>query len=206
MFLELTAGPGSDSEANCDKNCTAGGAVSDSGTVIEKAADFGRLSKNAQVAVNEVESVRNLARVLSSERGRKSILNLDRAGARLCIDILDKVRLPSTPSTIHGCSLTDVMIQGLAEQKLRADKRQIFLNTLIKLAGKHSRLPSSMVITERNDFSCSSQIYASGGFADIRQGRCNGCTVAVKTLRLSQADNPEQTRKVSRESIFVFRK
>ena len=206
MFPESTAGPGSDSEANCDKNCTAGGAVSDSGTVIEKVADFERLSKNAQVTVNEVESVRNLVRVLSSERGRKSILNLDRAGARLCIEILDKVRLPGTPYTIHRYSFSDATIQGLEGQELRADKKQVFLNTLIKLAGKHSRLPSSMVISERNDISCSSQICASGGSADIRQGRWNGCIVAVKTLRLSQADSPEQIRKVSKESIFSSRR
>ena len=68
-------GPGGDSEANCDKNRTADVAVSESGTVIAKAADFKMLSKNAQVAVNEVESVRNLARVLSSERGMKSVLS-----------------------------------------------------------------------------------------------------------------------------------
>lgn len=200
-FPESTAGPGGDFEANCGEDCAAGSAGSKSDTAIEKVADSERLMKGAQAAVNEVESVRKLARILSSERGRESVLGLNRAGAELCIEILDKVR-SGPPSTIHGCLFMNGMIQGLAEHELRAAEKQIFLNTLMKLAGKHSKLPNSMVITERNGFSFSGKICASGGFADIGQGLCNGYTVAVKTLRVSQMDDLELARKVSKEDIL----
>lgn len=200
-FPESTTRPGGGYKANRDKDRSADDAGSKSDTVIAKVADFERLAKKAQVAVNEAESVQNLAKILSSERGRESVLNLDREGAGLCIEILDKVRF-CPPSTIHRFSLTNAMVQGLAGHKLRTADKKIFLNTLMKLAGKHSRLPSSMMITERNDFSSCSQICASGGFADIRQGRCDGYTVAVKTLRLDGV-NPKHVSEVSKNNVFA---
>ena len=203
MFPESKAGSGRDSKANRDQGCSTGGAISESDTVIiTTAANFERLWEEAQIAVDEAESVRNLAKILSSERGREFISNLDRTGTELCIEILDKVR-SGLPSSIHGYSLTNGMIQGLAKHAPRATEKQIFLNTLMKLAGKHLRLPSSMVITEGNDFSCSRWICAAGGFADIRQGWCNGYTVAVKTIRLHASDNLEQVGKVSGKSVFA---
>ena len=54
-----------------------------------------------------------------------------------------------------------------------------------------------MVITDQIDFSASGQLVVSGGFADIKPGMYKGCTVAVKTLRVSPTDNFEKIRKVS---------
>jgi hypothetical protein len=44
-------------------------------------------------------------------------------------------------------SLTNAMIHGLAKHKLHAAEKQAFFGTLRRLAGKHARLPGSMVIT-----------------------------------------------------------
>ena len=151
MFPESNAGSGGDSRTNSDQVHSTGGAISESDTVITTAANFERLWEEARITVDEAESVRNLAKILSSERGREFILNLDRAGAELCTEILDKVRT-GPPSTIHGCPLTNGIIQGLAKHALRAAEKQIFLDTLTKLAGKHSRPPSSIVITMETDF------------------------------------------------------
>lgn len=88
-------------------------------------------------------------------------------------------------------------IQGLAEHKFHAGEKQAFFFTLMGLAGKHARLPDSMVITDKIEFSASGQPLTSGGFADIRQGEYKGCPVAVKTLRVAPTDNFDKIRRVS---------
>ena len=93
-----------------------------------------------------------------------------------------------------------MVIQGMAEHNLRASEKQAFFNTLRRLAGKHVRLPSSLVILDKIDYPRSSQLQTSGGFADIKQGQYRGCTVAVKTLMVTKedenADNFQTIRKV----------
>ena len=147
------------------------------------------------------ESVRTLAKILSSEDGRSFISNLEPPEAELCIEILDHVS--SNPSSTPRWSLTNPIIQGLAEHRLHASEKSVFFGTLWELAGKHARLPGSMVITEEIDFSASNQHHTSGGFADIKPGKYKGCTVAVKTLRVAMADNFDKIRKVSRKETFA---
>ena len=79
---------------------------------------------------------------------------------------------------------------------LRASEKQVFLNSLIRLARKHARLPQSMIITGEIDFSGSGHLSTSGGFADIKPGLYEGSTVAVKTLRVATTDNFDKIRKV----------
>ena len=90
------------------------------------------------------------------------------------------------------------MIQGLAEHKLDSSGKRVFFATLRILAGKHARLPSSMIITDNIDFSASSKPHTSGGFLDIRLGQYKGCTIAVKTLRAATTDNFDKIREVRR--------
>lgn len=80
---------------------------------------------------------------------------------------------------------------------LCAAEKQVFFSTLMRLAGKHARLPDSMVITDEIECSASGQPLTSGGFADIKQGEYKGCAVAVKTLRIAQTDNLDKIRRVS---------
>ena len=95
------------------------------------------------------------------------------------------------------------MIQSLAENKVHASDKHTFFGTLRRLAGKHARLPESMVIRDEIDFSAPSQPHTSGGFADIKQGQYKGHTVAVKKLRVAETDNFDKIRRVSRNEIFV---
>ena len=97
------------------------------------------------------------------------------------------------------------MIQGLAEHKLHASERRTFLDTLWGLAGRHARLPVSMVIAETIDFSTPTQPPTTGGFADIKPGRYKECTVAVKALRVAASDNFDKIRKVSWRIFVVGR-
>ena len=89
------------------------------------------------------------------------------------------------------------MTQGLTEHKLRSSEKHTLFNTLRRLAGKHARLPDSMVVTDEIDFSTSRQLHAAGGFADIKQGQYKGFDVAVKTLRVGVEDNFDKIRRVS---------
>ena len=161
--------------------------------------NFRKLWKKARSAKDEKVAVRTMAEILSSKEGRRFIFALGPADAALCIEILDHVRLlPLFPFT--RCSLTNTVAQGIAEHNLRASEKQAFFQTLRRLAGKHVRLPSSLVIIDKIDHSRSGQLQTSGGFADVKQGQYRGCTVAVKTLMVTKedekADNFETIRKV----------
>ena len=89
------------------------------------------------------------------------------------------------------------MVQGLALHQLRTSEKQAFLGTLRRLVGKHARLPKSMIIKGKIDYSASSQFHTSGGFADIKQGKYAGGTVAVKIMRVAVTDDFVKIRKVS---------
>ena len=57
-----------------------------------------------------------------------------------------------------------------------------------------------MIITEKIEVSA--DIFASGGFADVRRGTYNGHLVAVKTMRVTEQDDPLKIRKVRANDIF----
>lgn len=146
--------------------------------------------------MNEANAVRALAQILSSKEGRGFILRLEPSDAALCIEILDDVR-PKPTSTLHG-ALSLMEIQALAGNRLEPSEKQVFFGSLRKLAGAHGRLPDSMVITDKVEVPKSGQPSTSGGFADIGQGKYKGCSVAVKTMRVSMSDNFDKIRKVRR--------
>ena len=54
-----------------------------------------------------------------------------------------------------------------------------------------------MVFRDEIDYSASSQYNTSGGFADVKQGKCGIATVAVKILRVAVKDDFEKIRRVS---------
>jgi len=57
------------------------------------ADDFNKLWKKVRTAAtaDEAESVRTLAKILSSKDGRTFVLNLKQSDAVLCIEVLDHV-------------------------------------------------------------------------------------------------------------------
>lgn len=65
------------------------------------AVNFDELWKKvrADVTMNEAESVRTLAKILSSKEGRTFILDLEKTDAVFCIEILDHVS--SNPSLCY---------------------------------------------------------------------------------------------------------
>ena len=68
--------------------------------------DYNRLChwEKARNGSDEVESVRILAKILSSTNGRTFILDLEPPGAELCLEILDYVSSNSPPIISDGRS------------------------------------------------------------------------------------------------------
>ena len=98
-----------------------------------------------------------------------------------------------------------MQIQALAEHKLLPSEKQAFFCTLRRLAGKHGRLPDSMVITDGLDIPNSGQPFAWSVFADIKRGKYGGHAVAVKTMRVGWSDNIGKIRRVSMEDVFTVK-
>ena len=97
---------------------------------------------------------------------------------------------------------SDDFIQGLAEHQLRRSEKQAFFSALRRLAGKHARLPQSMVITDKINYAYG-QPQTSGGFADVKPGWYRGRAVAVKELRVTITDKFEKIREVSGKAFAV---
>lgn len=144
-------------------------------------SDFDELWTRARSAGDKTESIRNLAKILSSKEGRMFILGLEPSDVELCVGFMD---------------------YGLAGNELLATEKSWFLVSLRRLAARHARLPESMIIRDKIHFSSSVQPYISGGFADLKPGYYKDRTVAVKTVRVAATDDLERIRKVSPEVIF----
>ena len=67
---------------------------------------------------------------------------------------------------------------------------------LRKLAGKTGQLPESYLISQDADYHVEEQIFARGGFADVRKGTLAKKVVAVKTIRIPQDMDVLKIRKV----------
>ena len=70
------------------------------------------------------------------------------------------------------------------------------LELLRQLAGASRQVPKSYLISMWTRYTVKNQVFASGGFADIREGRLGRRVVAVKTIRTSRETNNEEIHKV----------
>lgn len=163
------------------------------------AKDYRQLWKVVTSASDEGKAVRTLAEIVLDKEGRSFILKLEHDDAELCMKVLDYVSRHSYP--LPSCRLR-WFLQGLTEHKLKATERQAFFVALRRLAVTRGRLPESMKITERIDVS--DEIFASGGFADVRTGMYKGHRVAVKTMRVRKLDDFRKITKVSVRDILGY--
>ena len=116
------------------------------------------------------------------------------------LDTLDKVsqsrHLMSTAA--HHIYLPLALKMVKSDQIPHATKSHAFKLTW-SLAGASRQVPKSYLIgkfTALTGYSVGKEIIANGGFADIRKGTLNGMDVAVKTIRLSQADDVHTVHEV----------
>lgn len=58
-----------------------------------------------------------------------------------------------------------------------------------RLAGASRQLPKSYIVGTFTRCKVEKKVIANGAFADIRKGRLKGMDVAIKTIRVSLADD-----------------
>ena len=134
-------------------------------------------------------AIRILGHAMSSTEGREFIYALGPRDAGLCLELLDRV---------SRCFLSfhssQTPLQGLTKRPLDGGLKKTFLLTMITLAGRHGRLPSSFAISDNVEVL--DKILASGGFADVRPGVYGNRPVAVRTLRVSPGSDMNKIRNV----------
>ena len=134
-------------------------------------------------------AVRILGHGMPSVEGREFICALGPRDAGLCRELLDRV---SRFFLSFRSSQTD--LQGLTKRVLDRWLKNTFLLTMITLAGRHGRLPSSFTIVDKVEVS--DKFPTSGGFADVGIGVYENRLVAVKTLRVSLGSGTNKVRNV----------
>lgn len=67
---------------------------------------------------------------------------------------------------------------------------------LRRLAGASRQVPQSYLVGKLTRCQISKDIFASGGFADIREGKLRGKSVAIKTIRTSLQTKVDEVHKV----------
>jgi len=87
-----------------------------------------------------------------------------------------------------------IPILGLTKRSLDGRLKETFLFTMITLAGRRGRLPSSFAMMDKVEVS--DKILPSGGFADVRTGVHEGLPVAVRALRVSPGSDMNKIRNV----------
>ena len=131
---------------------------------------------------------------LSSKDERTNILELSEEDARLFIEIIDRVCFSRT---VYGvCS--SLGVKAFRAARLDNELRQLAFVVLRRLCGRIGHLPDSYVLSDKFDLSGLPR--ASGGFADLQLGVFKGKNVAVKSLRVSEADNKVKIRKVRNQA------
>jgi len=79
---------------------------------------------------------------------------------------------------------------------------QLAFGVLRRLCGSTGHLPDSYLLSDK--FGLSGLPRVSGGFADVRVGVFRGKDVAVKSLRVSEADDKVRIRKVGEQPTSSY--
>ena len=121
------------------------------------------------------------------------ILALPEEDARLFIEIIDKVCFSRTPFDTR-LTIFSPDVKALRTMRLETEFRRLAFSVLRRLCGRIGYLPESYLLSDNFDLSGLPRY--SCGFADVRTGVFKGNKVAVKTLRVPDADDKAVIRKV----------
>ena len=88
-------------------------------------------------------------------------------------------------------------VKAFRRARLEPELRQLAFYVLRELCGRIGSVPESYLLSDK--FDLSGPPHASGGFADVRMGVFKGKNVAIKTLRVSAADDTAKIRKVGNQ-------
>ena len=92
----------------------------------------------------------------------------------------------------------------LKDDRVPNETKSHAFKLLRKLAGASCQVPKSYLIGKSTRYKVKNEVYACGGFADIREGRLGKKVVAVKTLRKSQETAVDVLHKVRRVGRLIL--
>ena len=97
-----------------------------------------------------------------------------------------------------------VRLKALKENRVGDETKHLALQLLQKLAGDSRQVPKSYLVGTLTSYKVEKAVFASGGFADIRQGKLKGLNVAVKTVRArGRIDTVHEVREAPTCAIFA---
>ena len=142
-------------------------------------------------------NLQQLAPLVDVEKNRMIALKFKGKDAALVVNTLDKVSPVEEIHYYHYATSTLLSIfKALKQVGGPEETRLNALKVLRKLAANTLQVPESYLVGRWTWFTVQEEIIASGGFADIREGRLGRKNVAVKTIRISQQTNISQIHRV----------
>ena len=108
----------------------------------------------------------------------------------------------------HSVLLSIRLLKVLKGDRIPDETKSHAFKLLRKLAGASRRVPKSYLVGTLTRYQVNKDPFASGGFADVREGRLGGKVVAIKTIRTSLETNLDEILEVCKttgRSILVDR-
>ena len=130
---------------------------------------------------------------LSSSDERKAILDVPEEDAKVFLEIIDRVCSSSTFFGVRSLILF-LDMKAFRAAQLELELRNVAFGVLTRLCDRIGHLPNSYLLSDGIDLSGIPS--ASGRCADLRRGMFEGRSVAVKSIRVSEADDKVKVRKV----------
>lgn len=126
--------------------------------------------------------------------------------AATVINVIDKVswHRPFTSATTTHIAYLSIRPKALKDDRVPDKTRSHAFKLLRKLAGASRQVPKSYLIDKSTRYKVKNEVYARGGFADIREGRLGKKVVAVKTLQKSQETKVDTLHKVRKARCLIL--
>lgn len=129
---------------------------------------------------------------LSDEANRSLTTELCGDDARVALGIIDEV---SSVYVVRTIAHVGPSAQVLKEGKIPGEYVRDALCTMRMLAYNSGQVPSRYQV-DRQSLRVETRVIANGAFADVREGRLKGKTVAVRSLRADQQTGDREVQKV----------
>lgn len=145
-----------------------------------------------------------LALLVDVQERRDIALQFKGKEAAIVINAIDKVsptsQMQTSPQRLTAPSVLFSDLKALKQNGGSEKTRLHAFKVLRKLAGDTRQVPKSYRIGKWTSYTVKEGLVASGGFADIREGRLGKRVVAVKTIRMTREIDVGEIHKVHGEA------
>jgi hypothetical protein len=129
---------------------------------------------------------------LTSQDKRSPAIKLSRADAKATLDIMDQASLACS---VKAVTYVSPSIQVFKDDKIPREYKCNTIYTMRKLAYSSRHVPASYQV-DRASLNMEMTVIACGAFADVRKGTLGERAVAIRTLRVDQQADKEESEKV----------